>query len=161
MIEKAIELAIAAPNHKQTWPWRFYLTSQNTRQKLANLAVKFKEMKDGGTISEVAKNAVHKKYFESAELMILAIARSEDETQAKEDYASLACGVQNMSLYFHSEGIGTKWSTGKVTQSAETYQVLGLDSAKIELCGFLWIGKATSTPPKTQRPPASEFLKTI
>ena len=32
----------------------------------------------------------------------------------KEDYAACCCAVQNLCLSLHSEGIGTKWTSGPV-----------------------------------------------
>jgi nitroreductase len=140
IIEKAVRAGIHAPNHKLTWPWKFYLLGTKARAKMAELNPKFAS---GG------------------EMMLVGIKKSADPAQEKEDYASLAAALQNMALYLWSEGYGTKWSTGKATRADEAYQVIGQTRDQFEICGIFWIGKAAIMPSKPERPDVSQFFITL
>ena len=41
-IDKSIELALLAPNHKFTFPWRFIVVGDKTRRQLVDQAVQLK-----------------------------------------------------------------------------------------------------------------------
>lgn len=142
-IENAVWAGVHAPNHKHTWPWRFYLLGSQARGLLAQ------------------KNP---KFSSAGEMLVLAIKKATDPNQAKEDYASLACAVQNMSLYLWQHGFGTKWSTGKLMKTEGLYEAIGQSPEQIEICGIFWIGYADSSapkPPDTQRPELKSFLSHI
>lgn len=161
LLDKALLAAIHAPNHKLTWPWRFYFTGPKTRRQLADLQVEAKAKKSPEPMSDAMKKSMIEKFMTPAELLILGIKKSEDPDRAKEDYASLACAVQNMSLVFAAEGVGTKWGTGNVTRSDKTYEILGLNKNEVDLCGFFWIGHAAGPVRKPERPPVTNFVKRL
>lgn len=159
ILHTAIELAVMAPNHRLTFPWRFYRVGLNLKTKLADLQVEIKNKKT--PLSEIAQNAVRRKFFEGAELLIVAIKKNDDPEVLKEDYAALSCALQNMALYLWDKGYGTKWSTGKVTTHDSIYSSLGVSREEIELCGFFWIGVPADIPAEPKRPPLSEFLFSV
>lgn len=140
ILEEAISAAIQAPNHRLTWPWRFFILGPKARQVLCGFAKS-------------------EKYAHCGALVVLAIVRASDEERRREDYASMACAVQNMSLYLHAQGWGSKWSTGKVSRSAEMHQLLQISPDEYDLCGMLWIGKAKEVPAPPVRPPVAQFAK--
>ena len=91
-------------------------------------------------------------------LLVLGVKKSDDPNQAREDYAAMACAVQNMSLFLKSEGYGTKWGTGKIIRADETYSILGIDKNKIEIVGLFWVGKYDVEPIKPERPSIENFI---
>ncbi len=156
VLHTAIELAVMAPNHRLTFPWRFYRVGLNLKSKIADLQVETKNKK--APLSEIAQNAVRKKYLEGGELLIVGIKKNNDPEILKEDYAALACALQNMALYLWDKGYGTKWSTGKVLTHDLLFSSLEISRDKIELCGFFWIGVPADIPHEPKRPPVEEFL---
>jgi hypothetical protein len=85
--------------------------------------------------------------------------RPPEAAQAKEDYASVAMGVQNASLYLWENGIGSKWSSGALTTHERTYEIAGCDPKAEEIVGFLWIGRPERAPRPAARPPLNEVLR--
>ena len=159
LIERALELALWSPNHRSTAPWRFVWVGSQTREKLAHLAVELKEKE--GNLSEAKKKAVYQKILEPAALVVLGCLRDPDPLVERENYASVACGVQNASLYLWSQGLGTKWGTGALTRHPQVYKWMNLDPQKVEMVGFFWIGPFDSSPKPPPRPPLSQLLSEV
>ena len=139
VINTALELALWAPNHKMTHPWAFYDLGPETRQKLVDLAVELKKQKSPD-LSEAMESALRNKLGSVSHMIMIGLKTCDDDFQAREDYATVSCGVQNMSLYIHDQGFGSKWSTGGFTRHDKTYEILGVDKSKTEIVGALLIG---------------------
>jgi nitroreductase len=80
--------------------------------------------------------------MEPAELLVVCQTRHADPAVAREDYAAVACALQNAMLVLWAEGIGSKWSTGGVTTDERSYRLLGIDPMQQEIVGFFWAGYA-------------------
>jgi nitroreductase len=151
-LERALEAAAAAPNHRMTEPWRFTRVGSQARAELARISIDLKT--DGGRnpLSAAGEAKARDKIVKPAELLVVSQILDEDPDVAQEDYAAIACAVQNIFLVLAAEGIGTKWSTGGVTTDPRTYALLGIDPAKERVVGFVWIGySAVENPPKSRR----------
>ena len=91
------------------------------------------------------------KILNPSHLLIATQVCSENQVQKLEDYAACACAIQNLSLSLVADGVGYKWSTGKITTDLNTYQIAEIDPRKEEIIGFIWIGYGTE-PPLIARP---------
>lgn len=149
---KAIEVGIHAPNHKHTQPWRFTLIGTKARTKIVDLAIELKS--ENGHLSRAMKSSLRDKFMNPPYLMAISQIKNSDPVQSKEDYGAIACAIQNMSLFLWPKNIGTKWSTGKITQHEKTYKILSVDPNKEEVVGFFWLGRPMQTP---QKPPKSKL----
>lgn len=138
VLSKGIEAALAAPNHRLTEPWRFVRVGPETRERFARVQARLKDK--GRTPSEETLVRAREKLLAPAELIVVVRVVSADSGVGREDYAAIACGIQNLSLSLWAEGVGTKWGTGAVTTDPETYQALGLEPERAEIVGFLSIG---------------------
>lgn len=146
IIFEGLSLALCAPNHKVTNPWNFVWVGEDTRRKLWELQSNLKAKKE--ELSAVKLKALKDKFFQPPVLIAACLKRtnSYDQEIYREDYASVACGLQNLFLYLHAKGIGSKWSTGEITTHPETYEHLGIAPESNEIVGFLWIGYPEVTP---------------
>jgi nitroreductase len=149
-LERALEAALAAPNHHMTEPWCFVRAGARTRERLCEIAIALKSPAGAVPRRELVEKT-RRKMLHPAELLIVARVRSEQAQVEREDYAAVACAIQNLSLSLWSEGIGSKWSTGAVTTARETYATLSMDPEEHEIVGFIWIGVAAKDTPKTRR----------
>ena len=43
-------------------------------------------------------------------------------------------------LSLAGDGVGSKWSTGKLTTHESTYEIARIDPIEEEIIGFIWIG---------------------
>jgi nitroreductase len=103
------------------------------------------------------------KMIDPAELLVVCQVRHDKAEVAREDYAAVACAVQNVMLSLWSEGLGSKWSTGGVTTDERTYRALGVDPAQQEIVGFLWAGQAArlDVPKPRRRRTLEEVLRSV
>jgi nitroreductase len=151
-LERALEAAASAPNHRMTEPWRFTRVGRQSREELARISIDLKT--DGGKspLSASGEAKARDKILKPAELLVISQVIDEDPDVAQEDYAAVACATQNILLSLACEGIGSKWSTGGVTTDPRTYSLLGIDAARERIVGFVWIGyPALENPPKSRR----------
>lgn len=136
-LERALEAGVHAPNHKLTNPWRFTIVGPEVRAALTEVGVQLK-CGDGADEARVAK--VRAKLSVPPVLVVVSQAIDADAFRRREDYAAIACAIQNMSLSLWAEGVGSKWSSGSITRAAQTYELLEIDEQVEEIVGFFWAG---------------------
>ncbi len=159
-LDAALAAAIQAPNHKHTHPWRFTVVGPETRGKLAEIGIRLKGKKAGRELSAEAAATVRAKVTTAAELVVFRQVLHDDPGVREEDYASLACAVQNLMLSLHARGVYTKWGTGALTRHDETYALLGVERETERIVGFIYCGYAQAVP-SPARPPLAELVKRI
>jgi len=162
-LERALTAAILAPNHRLTEPWRFIRTGPVTRRALLELGLS--RVTRGGTVAlpPSARETIRRTIENPAELLVVTQVLDARPAVAAEDYAAIACAVQNMMLALWAEGIGSKWSTTELIDQPETYELLRVDAAGERIRGFLWLGHpAREEPPKVRRKKTlTELLRTL
>lgn len=146
-LEAALEAAHHAPNHRLTVPWRFTLPGPVTRAALAELGLALKQTKRPDC--DVAK--IKRKLLDPAACVVVSQVLQSDPAIREEDYASVACAIQNLMLSLHARGVGTKWTTGKVTAHPDTYGIVGIDPTQERIVGWVWAGVAEQDPPTPDR----------
>ena len=102
-------------------------------------------------IKESNSQKIRDKILTPSHLLVATQVRASNSVQKLEDYAACACAIQNLSLSLVGDGVGYKWSTGKITTDPNTYQIAEIDSSQEEIIGFIWIGYGTE-PPSITRP---------
>lgn len=159
-LDRIVEAAHQAPNHKLTWPWRFTHVGPKTRRDVVlPLYLRLKCPGDRAPSDSVLAKLTAK-MMNPAELIAVSVVRCDDAFRAREDYAATACAIQNMQLAATAEGLGAKWSSGGVTTHAETYAALGLDPEVEEIVAFVWIGVPHKVP-TISRPPLEAVRRSV
>jgi len=162
-LERALQAAVSAPNHRMTEPWRFVRVGPQARQALFEISADLKSSGGASPLAAAALDKLRAKMLTPSELLVLSQVKVEDPEMAREDYAAIACAVQSAMLAFWSEGIGSKWSTGDVTTDPRTYARLGIDPVQEEIVGFLWVGYAARNDvakPRRRRP-LEQILRSV
>lgn len=159
ILNEGLALSLWAPNHKMTRPWKFIRVVGDARQDLAEIAVALKAKKD--QLTEIKKTAIANKFLHEGSLIFFAQTLAGDPTKEQEDYATLACAIQNFSLFMWHRGLGTKWSSGGIIRDSKVYQLLELDSSTCRLVGMVWAGKPKQIPTAQARGDLSDYFKTI
>lgn len=150
-VERALAVALTAPNHRMTEPWRFTVVGRETREPLVAISIELKGQKSGGKVDPSTASSVRDKMMNPAWLIVVSQVRNANTEVAREDYAAVACAVQNLMLSLHAEGVGTKWSTGAVVRDPRSYHQLGIDPEREEIVGFVWAGLPAKPPVKVPR----------
>lgn len=149
LIEKAVELASWAPNHRHTEPWRFHHLGPETIAAVVALNAELVTAKKGVAAGE----AKRERWSAVPGWIAVTSARSpEDAELEKENYAACCCAIQNLSLYLWAAGVGVKWTTGAVTRHPEFYRLLNVDPEEQQTVGLLWYGCPASVPLQKRRP---------
>ena len=157
-LERALDAALRAPNHKLTNPWRFTLLGEQARERVTELGVRLKS--EGKDLPEKHIRRIRKKLATPPVLLEVSQVLDEDDFRRREDYAAIACAIQNIQLSLWSEGLGSKWSSGGVTRHEETYVIAGVDPSREEIVGFVWAGYADIVP-DPPRLPLEQVLREI
>jgi nitroreductase len=158
VVDRALQAANRAPCHRFTWPWRFVVVGPQTRQALVPIAVAAKERKRA--LSEKLRGRIGRTVLNPGALIVACQIRSDDAFRSREDYAAVACAIQNILLSARADGFESKWSSGGVTTDPQTYRALGIDPQTEEIVGFVWIGRAECLP-EVSRPELADVVRRL
>lgn len=158
-VREALNLAVWAPNHKLTFPWRFVIVGSQARAAIGEISANIKAKKKG--LSDIERQAVVKQFTQPSHLIIVSMKLHQDTEMQWEDYAAVAAGLQNAALYLWEKGVGTKWTTGGATKDSKTYELAGIEPQQERIVGFLWVGFAAKAPPVPERPSPDQFIREI
>ena len=158
LIESLLNLAIWAPTHGLTQPWRFTVITENALVSLGEeLANAYLEAipKENQNEMKLAKLLNRPK---KASAVIALILHREEGTKIteKDDFAALACAVQNMHLGATAYGLGAFWSTPKIMNHDRIRTFLNLTPEQ-ECVGLFYLGYPEIEWPSGQRKPI-EYL---
>lgn len=158
VLEEMLEAAVWVPNHKLTEPWRFYVASGQSKERLARLRGELKRRAAAAKGSPRADEIGEQAYRAMAEVpavVVVTVARSDQPEQAREDYAAVSCAIQNLMLAAWSHGVGVFWGTGPLTKAPAAYELLGIPAAGEDIVGVLFVGYPAEVP-TTRRTPVAE-----
>ena len=159
IIERSIDAANNAPCHRMTFPWRFRSIGLNKRKLLfqLQLQIKFGDQKR----DEKREEKTRAKILNPSHLLIASQVFTNNKVQRHEDYAACACAIQNLSLSLVADGVGSKWSTGKISSDIRTYKIAEINPSEEEIIGFIWVGYGDIPPPITRPSITSIFREVI
>jgi nitroreductase len=139
LVIETLKASLFAPNHKLTFPAKFYLLGTKIRNDLVNISIKIR--KDKGTeITDTLVAEIKERFLNPSHLVAVTRKNSPDPIQSKEDYAHISCVIHNISLLLWPHGIGSKWTTGEIIKRDETYHLLKIDKNEETLEGLVWMG---------------------
>ena len=152
-IERMLDAAVWAPNHRMTEPWRFVVSEKDspTRRKTSDLAYAAALERSDNTRRAAA---AREKVLAPPYIIYAYATPGPDEKTTKENYAAVCCAVQNIALAGAAEGLAVTWDTGGVTRHAELKSLLGAED-DWELTAMLMIGfprRAFHFPPDSRVP---------
>lgn len=162
-IDRALECATAAPNHKLTNPWRFTHVGPEGRQRIEDLYVELKR-ESSEELTDEQEEQYRRKVGDPPELVVPSQVLADDAFTRKEDYAAVACAIENFMLSLRGEGVFAKWTTGSVTRQPETYELLGIDEDDEEIVGFVWVGYPREDRIDVEKPgrrPLDEVVRSV
>lgn len=139
LVEELLDAAVAAPNHKETNPWRFVVLAGDARGAVGEAHARAVErMRDGLTSAGRAKEAA---LLDRAPVVIACcLIPGEDPVRAREDRDAVAAAVQNLLLAAHARGLGAIWRTGTMADEPEVCGELGL-GPRDAVVGLVYLGR--------------------
>ncbi|HZY64601.1 MAG TPA: nitroreductase [Rubrobacteraceae bacterium] len=159
-IERVLESAIHAPNHKITEPWRFHVfvgkgrgEFARARAELARLMAEAEDDDEELIPGRVSRE--RKKAFRAPVVIVVISLAGRDEVETLENYAACCAAVQNMQLTAHSLGLGCIWRTGPVAYHPFMREFFGLKEGD-KIVAYLHIGYPDMGERPRRRSPAGE-----
>lgn len=156
LIQDALEISLLAPNHKLTFPWKFYWLKGEARIRFADMLVRLK-----GEGNEAKEHNIRENFSSMSDILFFSQKLEGDERRIKEDYATLCCSVQLFALALAEHGIGYKWSTSPIIKERSLFDFLGIEWGSEEIVGMIYVGKSSSEIPHRRRPELKEVLKIV
>lgn len=156
VIQRMLDAAVWAPNHRMTEPWRFFVLEKESlmRRKVGQLAHDF--VMEHRNNPDRASAARHKVLDPPVVVYVYSVPGPNDEV-TRENYAAVCCAVQNILLAGVAEGLAVSWETGGITRHPDLKETLGAD-ADWMMVGMLSIGVPAENP-ASLRSPASRFTR--
>ncbi len=156
ILEKVVEAANWAPNHRKTEPWRFKVLRGNSKDALGTfLANKYQE-----TEAKPKKIKIKKLLDNPSKAgAIIAICMQRDPNESVpewEEIAATAMAVQNMWLCCTEMEIGSYWSSPGLIKYMDEF----FDFAEGEKClGFFYMGYYDDALTEGVRQPVEEKVE--
>lgn len=145
-IEKMLQNAVWAPNHKLTQPWRFHVYLEEgmeiLREKLPLLMPEDQPVK---------KERISSRLSRTSAVVAVCVEPSEKASLHEEEYA-VACAIQNILLTATAYGIGSFWATPGFIRTEEFNQSLNLP-AQQKCLGLVYLGYVEGEWPNNHRKP--------
>jgi nitroreductase len=137
LVSELLELAVLAPNHHDTEPWRFWVVGRETLQALADATG-------------------DKKLLRSHTAIVVGVKRDADPQTAEEDYAAVACAIQNIMLAARGRGLASFWRTPGVLSRPVVAKILDAPK-KVRLVGVVHLGQPGEPFPAQPARSAGEY----
>lgn len=109
VIERLARLAMWAPNHKKTWPWRFAVFTGAGRAALGRTIAD--ALTADGSHDDARIEKFRVKYLRAPALLVVGSAGDETELRHVENRDAVAAGVQNLLLGATAAGLASFWSS--------------------------------------------------
>jgi nitroreductase len=159
LVEKILESAVHAPNHKLTEPWRFHVFIGKGRGEFARARAELARLqaRAEGEEEEFAAGRIsreRKKAFRAPVVIAVISKGGRDEVETLENYAACAAAVQNMQLAAHSLGLATIWRTGTFAYHPYMHDFFELEEND-KIAAYLYLGYPDMSERPRRREPAS------
>jgi nitroreductase len=151
-VERLLDAAIHAPNHRMTQPWRFYVLGPAARHAYGAAlgARKAKRVEDAEAARAVVQKVADRHASLPAMLAVTVVLDDNPEIR-EEDYASVYMAIQNLSLAAHALGLGTHIKTGAVMDDPQSRGAVGAPEGE-RIVATIEVGEPAETPePKARR----------
>lgn len=131
-----------APTHGMTQPWRFFIFTDEGRQRLADFSqTLYRALTPEDAFREDKLEKLGALPLLSPIVIAVAMKRQEIEKIPEiEEIEAVACAVQNMHLTASALGMAAFWSTPPIIYSDEMRQWLGLGDVRDKCLGFFYLG---------------------
>lgn len=156
-IERLLECAVRAPNHKLTEPWRFAVLTGTAKEQFAEIRARhrLKRFADPESAEALAgADKVRREARETPVFVVVMCAVVSDEITREEDYAAGMMATANFMIAAESLGLGTYLRTGGIMRDPALGRLVGLPEG-YRIVGVVSLGyPAEAESPKRRRPAA-------
>jgi nitroreductase len=163
IIQRLLDCAVRAPNHKLTEPWRFSVLTGAARDRFAEIraAHRLERFADPSSAdAEAAAEKVRRESRETPAYLVVMGAQNADEITREEDYAAIMMAIANIMIAAQSLGLGTSLKTGGVMRDAALMQLAGVPE-NFRVVGIVSLGYPAEQDPPRRRRPVAELTRWV
>ncbi len=152
LIEQMLDVAVWAPNHHLTEPWRFFVLSGDGRQILGRAAgiAAAAAVEDPANADKARASAEAKPFRAPYVIAVISTPADESRTPEIEDHAAVAAAIQNMLLAAEALGLAAIWRSG-APASAPSVRELFRVPERGQILGFVYVGYPAMGRPERTR----------
>ena len=151
LIEKILDAAVQAPNHRKLRPWRFIVLTGEARNRMGDVMAEAYKANH----PEATQSVIDGERARPLRAPVLIAVASDDSNDPKvpeiENQWAVAAAVQNMLLAAHALGLGAMWRSGWAAFDPQVKAFFGLPPER-PIIGFIYIGYPIKEPDAVQRP---------
>jgi nitroreductase len=162
-VQRLLECAVRAPNHKLTEPWRFVVLTGTARDRYAGMRAAHRLARYADPASPEAVEAADKQRREASNtpvFLVVMVAVSEDETRREEDYAAVMMAVANLMIAAEALGLGTYLRTGGIMREPGVMRLAGVPDG-YRIVGIVSLGYPSELEAPRRRQPAEELTRWV
>jgi nitroreductase len=159
ILERLLDCAIRAPNHKLTQPWRFTVISGSARDRFADIRARhrLKRYENQGSPEALAgAEKVRQETRHTPAFVVVSSAVHPDEMTREEDYAATMMAVANLMIAAESLGLGTYLKTGGVMRDPDLLRLAGVAEG-FRVVAIISVGYPLDREAPRRRRPAAEL----
>ena len=163
VVERLLDCAVRAPNHKLTEPWRFTVLTSRAKDRLAEIRARHRLKRYSDPATPEALAAADKVRRESRETPVYIVAMAAvnpDEITREEDYAATMMAIANLMIAAESLGLGTYLKSGGVMRDPELMALAGV-APDFRVVGLISLGYPAERDPPRRRKPAAELTQWV
>jgi nitroreductase len=155
-LEALLELAVWAPNHRMTEPWRFCVLGPEAKRCYGETlgGMRARKMDDPAVAEVVLRRSIDDAMVTPATLAFVQ-RLDPDPGIREEDYASIYMGIQNLLLGATAEGLVAQVKTGPVLEDEAFRAVLDVSDGE-RVVALVHLGEPLEPPSPRPRRPAVE-----
>lgn len=156
-IERLLEAAAHAPNHRMTQPWRFYVLGPEARRAYgASLGARKAKRVEDPDAAQAVLDKVTDKHASLPAMLAVAVVLDDNPEIREEDYAATFMAIQNLSLAAHAMGLGTHIKTGAVMDDPRSRKAVGVPEGE-RIVATIEVGEPAAVPEPKPRSAASDL----
>ena len=156
-VEAVLAAAALAPNHRLTFPWRFYVLGPDAREAYGRALGdrKARKLTDPEAAART-RDLVAAEHRALPAMIAVAVAGHDDPETREEDYAATMMAIQNLALAALERGLGTHIKTGAIMADPAARAAVGLPDDQ-RIVAVVNVGEPADVPPAKARRSAAEL----
>jgi nitroreductase len=155
-VAELLELAVRAPNHHLTNPWRFHVLTGAGLDRLAAAMAEASDLPPQEAMEDARRRVSRAPVI----VAVTCVPSRREGVVEQEELAAVAMAIQNMLLAAHARGLGAMLRTGPVAYHPAVRRHLGLGEDE-QVVGFVYLGYPAADRQPTPREPASALTRWV
>lgn len=160
-MERLLDAATLAPNHRLTQPWRFYVLGPEARYAYGRaLGVRKARKLDDPQAAAALRDSVAAEHRALPAMLAVAVVENDNPEIREEDYAAAMMGIQNLALQAVAMGLGSHLKTGGIMNDPDARAAAGVQ-ANERIVAVVNIGHPAEIPSSKSRQSAVALTRWV